>query len=135
MELKKLGIAFVVLLLLLAGGTALFHYVEQWSWVDSFYFTGVTITTVGYGDLTPTKSVSKIFVVFFSMIAIGIFLYYISIISDSVIRHSKIEEHIDTVIKQKRKITERIRTQRQGMRQSLLNNNILNNLGKKKKKA
>ena len=32
----------------LAAGTAFFHFIEGWSWLDSYFFTVVTISTVGY---------------------------------------------------------------------------------------
>ena len=41
-------------ILVLATGTVVYHFVEDWSWVDSFYFSSVALTTVGFGDLTPT---------------------------------------------------------------------------------
>lgn len=49
--------------LLLLAGTVLFHQIEGWSWVNSFYFTGVSLLTIGYGDFTPTHDMSKILVV------------------------------------------------------------------------
>jgi len=49
----------------LALGTVVYHVIEGWSWVDSFYFSSVAVTTVGFGDLTPTTSVSKLFTVFY----------------------------------------------------------------------
>ena len=52
-------------LLVLATGTVVYHYVEDWSWVDSFYFSSVALTTVGFGDLTPTTDASKLFTVFY----------------------------------------------------------------------
>jgi hypothetical protein len=36
-------------------GTWFYHTVEGWSWVDSFYFTMVTLATVGYGDFSPRQ--------------------------------------------------------------------------------
>lgn len=48
---------------LLATGTVTYRILEDWSWVDSFYFSAVAVTTVGFGDLTPTRDVSKLFTV------------------------------------------------------------------------
>jgi len=52
-------------LLVLAMGTVVYHFIEDWSWVDSFYFSSVALTTVGFGDLTPSTDVSKLFTVFY----------------------------------------------------------------------
>ncbi|MGI9613824.1 MAG: potassium channel family protein [Acidimicrobiales bacterium] len=53
-------------------GTVVYHYLEDWSWVDSLYFSVITLTTVGYGDLAPSSSASKLFTVLY--IAAGISL-------------------------------------------------------------
>jgi len=52
-------------LLVLGTGTVVYHYVEDWSWVDSFYFSSVALTTVGFGDLTPSTDASKLFTVLY----------------------------------------------------------------------
>ena len=46
-------------------GTVVYHILEDWSWVDSFYFSAVALTTVGFGDITPTSDASKLFTVFY----------------------------------------------------------------------
>jgi|GEM_PF-2163429 hypothetical protein len=46
-------------------GTVVYHLIEGWSWVDSFYFSAVAVTTVGFGDLTPSTDASKLFTVFY----------------------------------------------------------------------
>jgi hypothetical protein len=66
---RLLGVAAV---LLLASGTVAFHAMEGWSWVDSFYFSAIAGTTVGFGDLTPTTDVSKLFSVLYIFVAVGI---------------------------------------------------------------
>jgi voltage-gated potassium channel len=66
--------AFVLIFILLTVGTVAYSTLESWSYVDSFYFTAMTITTVGYGDLVPTTDVSKLFTVFFSFTGISIAL-------------------------------------------------------------
>ena len=52
-------------LLALAVGTVVYRILEDWSWVDSFYFSAVALTTVGFGDLSPTTDASKLFTVFY----------------------------------------------------------------------
>jgi len=55
-----LSLALVIIFLGQAVGR-----MEGWSHLDSFYWTFITASTVGYGDIRPVKSKSKI-------IAIGI---------------------------------------------------------------
>jgi len=70
----KLLSAFVLICILLVAGTTAYHGLEEWSYVDSLYFTAMTVTTVGYGDFVPTTEISKLFTVFFSFTGIGIVL-------------------------------------------------------------
>ncbi len=62
---------------LLALGTIVYHYVEDWSWVDALYFSTVAVTTVGFGDLAPTTDGSKLFTVVYILTGIGIITTYL----------------------------------------------------------
>lgn len=53
-------------------GTVVYHILEDWSWVDSFYFSVVALTTVGFGDLSPTTDASKLFTVFYLLIGVSL---------------------------------------------------------------
>ena len=44
-------------------------------YIESFYFVIITMNTVGYGDLTPTNNVEKLFCICFVCIACGVFAY------------------------------------------------------------
>lgn len=59
-------------LAVLGIGILFYHVVEKLSLVDSLYFSVITLTTVGYGDITPHTTIGKIFTVFYVLIGIAI---------------------------------------------------------------
>ena len=63
----RLKRAVLALIFVIAGGTAGFVHIEDWSVWDSFYFTLVTITTVGYGDQGVSEAGRK----FASLLLVG----------------------------------------------------------------
>lgn len=67
----------ILLFFLLIGGTIFYWQVEGWSVLDSAYFGVMTISTVGYGDLAPTKMISKIFTIAFVILGIGLFASFV----------------------------------------------------------
>lgn len=70
-------ILFALVIVALGTGTVVYHFLEGWSWVDSFYFSSVAVTTVGFGDLTPTRDASKLFTVFYIFTGVGIISAFI----------------------------------------------------------
>ncbi|MBS3126492.1 two pore domain potassium channel family protein [Candidatus Woesearchaeota archaeon] len=71
-------ILVVLILLLLVAGTFVYHIVEGWSYIDSLYFSAVSLATRGYGDLHPTKVSSKLFTVFYLFLGVALILYALS---------------------------------------------------------
>lgn len=63
---------------LVTAGTVYYSRVEGWSAVDSAYFTIITLATVGYGDLTPTTTASRIVTVFLVVVGIGLLAAFIA---------------------------------------------------------
>ena len=59
-------------LFVLLVGTLAYSVIEDWSLVDSFYFSSVALTVVGFGDLTPSTDFSKIFTVFYIFSGVAI---------------------------------------------------------------
>lgn len=74
------GLLFLVILILVLGVT-FYTQTEHWSLVDSFYFCVMTLTTVGYGDLTPQSSSAKLFTTLYVLVGIGILFSFISLIA------------------------------------------------------
>jgi voltage-gated potassium channel Kch len=84
----ELAILSVSLIILVSGGTVFYHWQEGWSWLDSLYFCSMTMTTVGYGDFSPTTSISKIFTIGYAVSSIGLFIAFASKIAAIHIRET-----------------------------------------------
>ena len=88
-EVALLGLSLVIFLYRLCGGTnewlrthgvilcsyyalgsIVLDEAEGWGLLESTYFLTVTITTVGYGDMTPTSDFGKMFVVVYALVGI-----------------------------------------------------------------
>ena len=67
------GVA-VSIITLLASATIFYTLVEGWSVLDSLYFAVVTGLTIGYGDLVPQHAISKVFTMFYALLAVGLFV-------------------------------------------------------------
>ena len=61
---------------LLVVGTIFFRMIEGWSWLDSLYFCVITLSTVGYGDMSPSTPESKIFVMIYIVFGISLFVSF-----------------------------------------------------------
>ena len=72
---------FGLVVLTLAAGTAFYWDVEEWSLLDSFYFSAITLATVGYGDFVPTTPGGKLFTVFYVFAGVGIILAFVQTVA------------------------------------------------------
>ena len=63
---------------IIALATTLYHFLENWSWVDSLYFSVVAVTTVGFGDLVPTTDATKLLTVAYVLAGIGIITTFVN---------------------------------------------------------
>ena len=48
-------LSIVLVVAYIIGGAFLFQMWEGWSFLDSSYFCFITLTTIGFGDLTPDQ--------------------------------------------------------------------------------
>ncbi|GBG27747.1 Two-pore potassium channel 1 [Hondaea fermentalgiana] len=71
---KQLVINVLIVFLLMLVSTIFFVYVEDYSFVDSLYFTVTTLSTVGYGDLAPRTHEGRLFAIFW--VTIGVFMLF-----------------------------------------------------------
>lgn len=85
-----MGISTTVWLILWLVGGAVFQQCELvyqgWTYFDGFYFAFVSLTTIGFGDVTPISPAGKSFWVFWSLLALPTMTILISNAGDTVVK-------------------------------------------------
>ena len=82
-KLAKVLSASVMMGLYILWAILFYGWAEGWSAVDAIYFSAVTMSTVGYGDLSPsdnaTSEVITVIFIFFGIVGVfgeGLFMHY-----------------------------------------------------------
>lgn len=74
---------------LIGVASAAFRWAEGWSWLDSIYFSVITISTIGYGDITPKTDAGKVITIFYVLCGLGLFVATASAIADTIISNAR----------------------------------------------
>ena len=85
----RIRVVFLAVFAAVLVGTVMFHVLEGWSILDSLYVTVQTVTTVGFGDLTPRTASGRAFTVVFMMVSVGIVLYALTSTVQTIV-HSEL---------------------------------------------
>ena len=65
-------------MVILFGGALFYHLIEGWSYLDSVYFSAITLTTIGYGDFSPKTDAGKLFTIIYIGVGVGLILTFIN---------------------------------------------------------
>ena len=85
----RIRVVLVAVLAVIVLGTIVFHVLEGWSILDSLYVTAQTVTTVGFGDLTPRTPFGRAFAAIFMMVSVGVVLYALTTTVQAIV-HSEL---------------------------------------------
>lgn len=88
---KRFGFLLLLPIAVVIIGTVGMMAIEHLSFIDALYFTVVTITTVGYGDVTATTTGGRIFAIFLIIIGIGVFLTLLTNVVDWLVNRRQRE--------------------------------------------
>ncbi|MFQ3563287.1 ion channel [Lactococcus paracarnosus] len=80
---------FIYLTIYLIANAYIFREIEHVSILNSIYWVVTTITTVGYGDITPTHDVTKILAMFLMVIGVAVMGYVNGVIISVVMGQYK----------------------------------------------
>lgn len=71
---QEFRILLFLLVTMLIGSTLFYSSVEGWSKIDALYFSVMTMSTVGHGELIITTDKSKVFTIIFVFLSVGVFV-------------------------------------------------------------
>lgn len=81
----RLYVSMIFVAIWLVVGMLAFNDLEQWGYVPSFYFSFVTLSTVGLGDFFPTTSPGTDFHFFYCVFGLGLVAVFLGCVSDVVV--------------------------------------------------
>ncbi len=82
---RNLYLSLAALFAVLAAGVLGFMLIEEYSLLESFYMTVITLSTVGFKEVRPLTDNGQIFTAFLIISSFGIFAYAISVVTRSVL--------------------------------------------------
>ena len=90
---KRLRYLLVLPLAVIIIGTVGFMLLENLSFLDGFYLTFATISTVGYGDVVAASAGGKVFAIIIIIIGIGTFLTLLTSLAQWIIQRRQLSLH------------------------------------------
>ena len=75
---RSLTNGVISLIVIYAIAIPFYVHFEGWDVLDSAYFVTVSITSAGYGDLTPKTSIGRGFTMVLLLTGVSLFFYYVT---------------------------------------------------------
>jgi voltage-gated potassium channel len=89
---SKIYTAIMMLCFLLCIGVLGYRFISGYDWLDAIYMTVITVTTVGFAEVNPLDTGSKIFTIFLILASVVIVGYAISIITEYILSKNNFED-------------------------------------------
>jgi voltage-gated potassium channel len=84
-------LAIALMLMVLAFGVLGYRFISDYNWIDAFYMTIITVTTVGFSEVKPMGPEGKIFTVVLIVTSVIIFAFAISVISEYILGRNSLQ--------------------------------------------
>lgn len=107
---SRIYLALAMLAVVMLFGVFGYRFLSDYSWIDAFYMTIITVTTVGFSEVRPLDPPAKVFTVILIITSVFIFAFAISVITEYVLNRNSLQ------LLKKKKVKNKIRS---------LNNHII----------
>jgi len=88
---SKIYTAIILIIIVLVTGIVGYRLLSNLSWLDAFYMTVITVTTVGFSEVSPLSPEAKIFTVFLIIASVFIFGFSISVITEYILSRNSLD--------------------------------------------
>ncbi|WP_425237942.1 potassium channel family protein [Ulvibacterium sp.] len=88
---SKIYLSLFLMVSVLLFGILGYRYVSDYSWIDAFYMTIITITTVGFSEVRPMDIEGKIFTVILIVSSVFIFAFGLSVITEYILSRNSLQ--------------------------------------------
>lgn len=100
---NRLKTAVIIILFIFILGTIGYNLLEGFSYLEAFYFTLITLTTIGYGELHSLSMTGRLFTIFLIITGLGTTAYMLSTFGQLIIegqifryyRRQRMEKHMN----------------------------------------
>jgi voltage-gated potassium channel len=76
------------ILLVLIFGTIGYRFIENWGWLDAFYMTVITVSTVGITEVHPLSDVGRLFTSLLIFGGVGVMAYSLTRLAEFMFQRS-----------------------------------------------
>jgi voltage-gated potassium channel len=84
-------LALALLVMVLLFGVLGYRFLSDYTWIDAFYMTIITVTTVGFSEVRPLDTEAKIFTVVLIVTSVFIFAFAISVITEYILSRNSLQ--------------------------------------------
>ncbi len=88
---SKIYLALTLLAAVLLIGVLGYRFLSDYTWLDAFYMTIITITTVGFSEVRPLDTEAKIFTVLLIISSVFIIAFAISVITEYILSKNSLQ--------------------------------------------
>ncbi len=88
---SKILLALFLVLVVLVFGVTGYRFISDYSWIDAFYMTIITVTTVGFSEVRPMEAEGKIFTVILIVTSVVIVGFAISVITEYILSRNSLQ--------------------------------------------
>lgn len=79
------------MLAILLIGVLGYRFISDYSWLEAFYMTIITVTTVGFSEVRPLSAEAKIFTVILIILSVFIFAFALSVITEYILSRNSLQ--------------------------------------------